>query len=155
MRRLSDRAWTGGREATTQFADGFSLLVTSQASLAGLNERLAAAGQPPVDMRRFRPNIVLGGLQAHDEDRTGAMTIDTGGGLAVIEPVKPCARCPIPDIDPDTATPSHRVGDALQAYRQDARVGGAVTFGMNAIVLEGDGQMLRVGQPVRAGWRFD
>lgn len=155
VRRLSDRAWTGGREATTQFADGFGLLVVSRASLDGLNERLAAAGQPPVDMRRFRPNIVLGGVQAHDEDRTAALTLHTGSGTAVIEPVKPCARCPIPDIDPDTATASHRVGDALQAYRQDARVGGAVTFGMNAIVLEGDGQMLRVGQRVTGSWRFD
>jgi hypothetical protein len=37
------------------------------------------------------------------------------------------------------------VGDALQGYRQDARVGGAVTFGMNAIVCEGDGVVLRLG----------
>ena len=155
VKRPCDAAWTGGREANTQFADGFGLLVASVASLAGLNERLATAGRPAVDMRRFRPNIVLGGLQAHDEDRTGPLTIDTGAGVAVVEPVKPCARCPIPDIDPDTASASHGVSDTLQTYRQDARVGGAVTFGMNAIVIEGDGRMLRVGQPVRGDWRFD
>jgi uncharacterized protein len=47
------------------------------------------------------------------------------------------------------------VSDALQSYRQDPRLNGAITFGMNAIVIEGDGQMLRVGQPVGADWRFE
>jgi hypothetical protein len=36
--------WTGGIEAPNQFSDGFPVLVTSEASLDGLNERLAAAG---------------------------------------------------------------------------------------------------------------
>jgi uncharacterized protein YcbX len=106
-------------------------------------------------MRRFRPNIVLGGLSAHDEDRCGPMTIATPQGEAVIEPVKPCARCPIPDIDPDTAERGHHVADTLQAYRQDRRLGGAVTFGMNAIVTGGEGLVLRTGQAVRADLRFD
>lgn len=154
MRRC-DPAWTGEHESHTQFADGFGLLVASRASLDDLNQRLRAAGHAPVDMRRFRPNIVLGGLSAHDEDRSGPMTIATDQGEAVIEPVKPCARCPIPDIDPDTALRSYQVGDVLQTYRQDPRVGGAVTFGMNAIVTAGDGFMLRTGQAVRADLRFD
>lgn len=154
VKRPCDPAWTGGVEASTQFADGFGLLVASSASLADLNARLVAAGHAPVDMRRFRPNIVLGGLQAHDEDRVGAMTITTDDSTAVIEPVKPCGRCPIPNIDPATATSSPAVGDTLQTYRQDPRLKGAVTFGMNAIVIEGDGQVLRAGQPVHASWTF-
>ncbi len=153
-RRPCDPAWTGGVDATTQFADGFGLLVTSSASLADLNARLTAAGHTPVDMRRFRPNIVLGGVEAHDEDRVGAMTITTDDSTAAIEPVKPCGRCPIPNIDPTTAISNPAVGDTLQTYRQDARLDGAITFGMNAIVIEGDGQVLRVGQAVRADWRF-
>ncbi len=156
VRRPSSARWLGGREAGTQFADGFALLVTSTASLDGLNERLVAAGQALVDTRRFRPNIVLRGVDAHDEDRVGPMRIATeGGGVAVIETVKPCARCPSPNVDPDTAASTPAVSDALQAYRQDARLNGAVTFGMNAIVIEGDGQLLRVGQPVTADWKFD
>lgn len=154
VRRLCSPKWTGGREATTQFADGFGLLVASTASLAGLNERLAAAGHAPVDMQRFRPNIVLAGVEAHDEDRLGPMHIATANGDAVVETVKPCARCPMPNIDPATATASPAVGDTLQGYRQDARLNGAVTFGMNAIVLQGDGLVLRVGQGVRADWVF-
>ncbi len=156
VRRPSNARWLGGREAGTQFADGFALLVASTASLDGLNERLVAAGEPSVDMRRFRPNIVLRGVEAHDEDRVGPLRIETGGGdAAVIDTVKPCARCPIPNVDPDTATSSPAVNDTLQAYRQDARLNGAVTFGMNAIVIEGDGQFLRVGQAVTADWKFE
>ncbi len=156
VRRPSDPKWLDGREACTQFADGFALLVTSTASLAGLNERLAAAGHAPVDMRRFRPNVVLSGVEAHDEDRVGPMRIDTGeGAAALIDTVKPCARCPIPNIDPATASSSPEVNDTLQGYRQDPRVNGAITFGMNAIVIEGDGQMLRLGQRVSADWKFE
>ncbi|WP_066266867.1 MOSC domain-containing protein [Hydrogenophaga palleronii] len=156
VRRVSSLKWTGGREAVTQFADGFSLLVTSTASLDELNSRLGAAGHAAVDMQRFRPNIVLAGIEAHDEDRIGAMRIHTGDGAgALIDPVKPCGRCPIPNIDPATATSSPEVSDTLQGYRQDPRLDGAITFGMNAIVLEGDAQMLRVGQAVGADWKFD
>src|SRR5256885_6641560 len=62
---------------------------------------------------------------------------------------KPCTRCPIPDIDPVTAVQGTAVGDAIRTYRQDDRVDGAITFGMNA-VLEGlhDGAELVVGQSV-------
>ncbi|RJP69646.1 MAG: MOSC domain-containing protein [Comamonadaceae bacterium] len=155
VRRPCDPAWTGGREASTQFADGFGLLVASTASLDGLNTRLAAAGHAPVEMQRFRPNIVLTGVEAHDEDRVGPLRITTDGASALIEPVKPCGRCPIPNIDPATALASPEVSDTLQGYRRDPRLKGAITFGMNAIVLEGDGQMLRVGQSVSADWKFD
>ena len=47
------------------------------------------------------------------------------------------------------------MGDALRAYRADARVDGAVTFGMNLIVREGVDRMLRVGQAVGGNLRFD
>ncbi|MBC7860257.1 MAG: MOSC domain-containing protein, partial [Burkholderiaceae bacterium] len=104
---------------------------------------------------RFRPNIVLGGVESHDEDRVGAMRIETDDSAAVIEPVKPCGRCPIPNIDPTTANASPAVSDMLQTYRQDPRLKGAITFGMNAIVIEGDGQVLRVGQLVSADWKFE
>jgi uncharacterized protein len=155
VKRLCSAKWTGGRESVTQFADGFGVLVASTASLDELNARLVKAGQAPVDMRRFRPNIVLGGVASADEDRIGGWRVQTDGGVAALDNVKPCARCPIPNIDPATATSNPAVGDALQAYRQDPRLNGAITFGMNAIVLEGDGLVLRVGQAVGADWKFD
>jgi uncharacterized protein YcbX len=154
-RRLSSMDWTEGVEAPNQFADAFPLLVTSEASLAELNARLAATGQEGVGMERFRPNVVLAGFGAHDEDRVDMVRVDAGGHEVHLQPVKPCSRCPIPNIDPATAQSSPAVADTLQTYRQDARLGGAVTFGMNAIVRQGAGQVLRVGQRVAADVRFE
>ncbi len=155
VRRLSSLKWTGGVEAPNQFSDGFPLLIASQASLDGLNQRLLAGGHAAVEMARFRPNLVLAGLEAHDEDRLDTIWIETGGEPVQLRPVKPCARCPIPNVDPATAEVNPVVSDTLQAYRQDSRLGGAVTFGMNAIVIQGDGALLRVGQRVSADFRFD
>ena len=154
-KRLSNPQWTGGVEAQNQFADGFALLVTSEASLAELNDKLVAAGHGAVGVERFRPNIVLAGIGAQDEDRLGTMHIATGEGEAQLQPVKPCSRCPIPDIDPKTAVRGTEVGDMLRSYRANPKVDGAITFGMNAIVLQGVEHMLKVGQPVAADYRFD
>lgn len=155
QRRLSSVKWTAGIEAPNQFADGFPVLVTSTASLDGLNQRLQDQGHAPVGIERFRPNIVLSGLQEHDEDRIDLLHVHTESGTVRLQPVKPCARCPIPNIDPRTAIRSPEVSDILQTYRQDARVNGAVTFGMNAIVLEGADRQLKVGQAVAGNFRFD
>ncbi|MDP1739675.1 MOSC domain-containing protein [Polaromonas sp.] len=164
-KRLSSLRWTGGVEALNQFSDGYPVLVVSEASLAGLNEKLVAAGGAAVGMARFRPNIVLGraggddggGLELapHDEDRVGVMHIETSQGPVQLKPVKPCARCPIPDIDPATAQSSPDVGDMLQTYRQDPRLNGAVSFGMNLIVLQGADCLLKVGQKVSADYCFE
>ena len=155
-RRLSSLEWTGGVEVPNQFADGFPLLVTSEASLQDLNARLAAEGHPAVGMERFRPNVVLAGVDAHDEDRVDMIHVEGDGTTDIhLQPVKPCARCPIPDIDPATAESHPSVGDTLRTYRQDKRLDGAITFGMNAIVRSGAEQWLRVGQRMAADLRFE
>jgi len=154
-KRLSAMKWTGGIAAENQFADGFALLVASEASLTELNDKLTAAGHGAVGMARFRPNIVLAGVQAQDEDRVGTMTIATSEGEAQLRPCKPCPRCPIPDIDPATARSSPEVGDTLRTFRANAKVDGAITFGMNCIVLRGVEHMLKVGQPVTADYAFE
>lgn len=153
--RLSDLQWTGGVPAANQFSDGYPLLLASTASLDLLNGKLAAQGQPAVGIERFRPNIVLSGVEAHDEDRLDLLRIATAEGEVQLRPVKPCPRCPIPNIDPASAQSDPVVTDTLQAYRRNEIVGGAVSFGMNAIVIEGTDRTLRVGQAVRADWKFD
>jgi len=154
-KRLSSLKWTDGVEALNQFADGYPLLVASEGSLAELNERLAAAGHDAVGIERFRPNIVLAGIESHDEDRVDALHVTTAEGEAEIKPVKPCTRCPIPDIDPATAISSPDVGNVLRTYRADARVDGGITFGVNCIVVQGVEHMLKVGQTVGANYRFE
>jgi uncharacterized protein len=151
QRRLSNRRWTGEIEAENAFSDGFPLLVASTASLAELNRRLAEEGVAPVTMQRFRPNLVLDGLQAaHDEDFIDELTIATEAGPVRLRLVKPCVRCSIPDVDPGTAEAGQAVGRVLATYRSDARMGGGITFGMNAVVLDGFGHTLRQGAEVAA-----
>jgi uncharacterized protein len=163
-KRLSSLKWTGGTEALNQLSDGFPLLVISEASLAQFNEKMVASGSAAVSMARFRPNIVLGDsadaaeasrLAQHDEDRLEVLHIATSEGMAQLKPVKPCPRCPIPNVDPATGVSSPEVGDLLQSYRKDARVNGAVTFGMNAIVIHGIDHLLKVGQSFGGTYRFD
>ncbi|WP_048441460.1 MOSC domain-containing protein [Caenimonas sp. SL110] len=153
-RRASSRQWTGDVEALNQFSDGYPILVASEGSLAELNRRLEAAGHGAVGIERFRPNIVLAGLEAHDEDRMDVMRIGDDGAIE-LKGVKPCARCPIPNVDPATGEVAPHVSDALQTYRSNPVVQGAVSFGMNLVTLKGFDEVLRVGQRVTADWRFD
>jgi uncharacterized protein YcbX len=154
QRRLSNARWTGAIEAENAFSDGYPLLVASSASLDELNARLQQRGDTPVTMLRFRPNLVLDGLQAHDEDHLDEIVFDTEDGPVQLKLVKPCSRCTIPDVDPATGVPGHAVGDALAAYRSDPRLDGAITFAMNAVIVQGFGRALRRGLTGRASYRF-
>lgn len=143
--RLANHRWTGKDDAPYKFADAFPLLVTSEASLADLNKRLAKSGHPPVDMRRFRPNLVLAGIEAYEEDYIRSIRI----GDVELRAVKPCARCSVPGVDPATGEHSTVVTDLLATYR--GRTQGepqGVMFGINAIVTAGAGSTLRVGSAV-------
>ncbi|HEX2544991.1 MAG TPA: MOSC N-terminal beta barrel domain-containing protein [Ramlibacter sp.] len=153
-RRLSNRQWTGDDEALNQFTDGYPVLVTSTASMDELNARLQGKGHAPVGVERFRPNIVLEGVSAHDEDRLDVLRVATPEGEVRLRMVKPCARCPIPNIDPATAQVDPIIADTLQAYRRNDVIGGSISFAMNAIVLEGEDRTLRVGQEIEANWKF-
>jgi uncharacterized protein len=155
QKRLSDHRWTGTLDAENAFADGFPILVASSAGLAEFNRRLVAQGQPAVTMARFRPNLVLDGLDAHGEDSLDEITFATPDGPVRLKLVKPCARCPIPDVDPATGERGQAVGDVLASYRADARLDGALTFGMNAVIVEGMERVLRMGLSGEATYAFD
>ena len=154
QQRLASAQWCAPVAAEAAFADEFPLLVTSQASLDELNRRLGAGGAAPVTMQRFRPNLVLDGLGAHDEDHIDELRFDTPDGPVRLRLVKPCSRCSIPDIDPLSAERGHTVGDTLAGYRADARLDGAITFGMNAVIVEGTDRTLRTGLAGGATYRF-
>lgn len=106
----------------TGFSDGFPLLVISQASLDDLNSRL----NEPVSMTRFRPNVVISGVEAFAEDSWNDIQI---GGIN-FRVVKPCSRCSIPSIDPLTGLRSVEPVKTLRGYRmRDSKV----YFGQNVI----------------------
>ena len=137
------REWMD-REAPVAFADGFPLLVTFSASLDVLNEAIRAAGGEPVPMARFRPNIVIEGGGAFEED--GLSTIEVSG--VVLDLVKPCARCVVTTIDQTSGerTGKEPLATLARIHRSgDDRAAGAL-FGWNA-VPRGPGH-LRVGDSV-------
>jgi hypothetical protein len=143
-KRFANTAWTGGVEAPTLFSDGYPVLVISQASLADLNGKLAAQSRDALPMNRFRPSLVIDGVEAFEEDYMASIRL----GNATLKPVKPCPRCPIPSVDQATGAIGPDPLDILQGYRANPKVDGGITFGMNAILLNGDGELLRVGQEV-------
>jgi uncharacterized protein YcbX len=154
-RRLSPQRWTGAVQAPNLFSDGFPLLVTSTASLDDLNRRLQARGAAPVTMQHFRPNLVLEGLQPWDEDHLDTLLLDTDEGAVTLRLVKPCVRCGIPNVDPDTGATGAEPGATLAGFRADPRLDGGITFGVNAVVAAGpEAARLRRGMPVLARWRF-
>jgi uncharacterized protein YcbX len=150
-RRTSEARYSAGVQALNTFTDGFPLLVLSQASLDEFNRRLQAAGHEAVGLERFRPNIVLAGVDTpHGEDHLSRLHIDTADGPVELALTKPCPRCPIPDVNPATSERQTHISDILNGYRRHERLGGAVAFGMNAVVVKGQGCTLRVGDRVRA-----
>jgi len=141
-RRLSDRAFTGSTPGYSRFADAYAFLVVSLASLADLNARLPA----PLPMNRFRPNVVIDGVEAYGEDAIRELR----AGPVALRLVKACTRCTIPTTDQATAErhPEEPLR-TLRGYRLDERLRG-VTFGQNAIVIAGAGAPLRVGEKLTA-----
>ena len=133
--------WTGGMPSQTRFSDGYPLLLIGQASLDDLTARLRGAGRPALPMDRFRPNLVVDGIAAYEEDYLSALS----GGRVELRPVKPCARCPIPSIDQASGIPGPDPLDLLQSYRANPRLDGGICFGMNCIVSAGAGQLLHTG----------
>lgn len=147
--RECNRAYAGDSGAHTLFADGYPILVANAASLADLNARLAARGHEALPMNRFRPNVVLEGLPAWDEDHVD--TIAAGG--VVLRLVKPCTRCQVTTIAQDTAQVGMEPLPTLGEFRMDTKVEG-VTFGVNAIVVEGAGLAIEAGAAAAVSYRF-
>jgi uncharacterized protein YcbX len=125
------RTWLGATPPVS-FADGFPYLLIGEESLRYLNDRLAKASEPAVEMNRFRPNMVVKGVPAFDEDCWRVIRI----GEVVFHVVKPCMRCKMTTIDPATGTIDPRaVADVqplseLARFRQD---GDKVLFGQNLV----------------------
>ena len=108
--------------ARVSFADGYPFLLIGEASLADLNDRLPQ----PITMARFRPNLVVAGAAPFEEDGWRRIRI----GEIIFDVVKPCARCVITAVDPDTATPGKEPLRTLATYR---KVDSEVMFGQNVI----------------------
>jgi uncharacterized protein YcbX len=120
------------------FADAYPLLLISQASLDGLNARLERA----LPMRRFRPNLVVQGVdRPHGEDAWKRLRI----GALEFDVVKPCTRCVFTTVDPERGE-FDASGEPLRTLKGYRRSPAGITFGMN-LIARGEGT-LRVGDAV-------
>ncbi|SEI23303.1 MOSC domain-containing protein [Pseudomonas asplenii] len=131
------QAGYGKEDDRVAFADGFPLLLIGQASLDDLSHRVGR----PLEMLRFRPNLVIEGSAAFAEDQWKRIRI----GEVEFRLVKPCSRCILTTIDPQSGQRSddREPLTTLKTYRQQ---GGDVLFGQN-LVNDGVGR-LEVGMPV-------
>ncbi|STO98158.1 hybrid-cluster NAD(P)-dependent oxidoreductase [Grimontia hollisae] len=114
-------------ETEVSFADGFPLLVVSEASLEALNAR----SPDKHVMDQFRSNIVVSGCEAFEEDTWGKIRI---GGVT-FKVARPCSRCVFTTLDLDTGRfrANGEPITTLSQFRTDKD--GNVNFGMNLIAL--------------------
>ena len=123
---LKPAAYPGDLLACT---DGAPLLVISEASLAALNERIAAGGGQPVPVNRFRPNIVVDGCTAFAEDDWQRIAINS----AIFRGAGQSDRCSVTTIDPLTGGHGKEPLRTLATFRRSPRAASEVLFGANFI----------------------
>jgi uncharacterized protein len=123
-------------------ADAYPVLLANEASLSALNDWLTEAGEEPVPMTRFRPNLVVSGADPWAEDawlgrrlRIGAVTFRVAGA---------CGRCRVTTIDQETGAEGRQPLRMLGVHR---RFPGGLHFAINLIPY-GPMGLIRLGDPV-------
>jgi uncharacterized protein YcbX/ferredoxin len=113
------------------FADGYPLLLISQASLDDLNQRLLSNNKDAVSMAHFRPNIVVENCLPFAEDGWQYIRI----GEIDFKVSKPCERCIFTTVNPENGTinTQQQPLSSLKEFRQTPS--GEVLFGQNLIPL--------------------
>jgi uncharacterized protein YcbX len=124
--RKTDANYSLTGEETTSFSDGYPILIIGQASLDDLNNKLAE----PIGINRFRPNFVFTGGNAFEEDEWHEFTI---GGIRFFG-VKPCARCIMTTIDPQTGEKSGK--EPLLTLNRYRKAGNRILFGQNVLISQ-------------------
>lgn len=110
-----------GREQTVNFPDVHPVLIASMSSLSELNTRLNSRGQDSITVERFRPNIIIKGNTPWTEDSWKLVRIsgDEGTKPVDLDVVARCARCQVPNVEPDTAEKHPKQPwDTLVSYRR-------------------------------------
>lgn len=134
-----------GRETDrVSFADGFPVHVTTDGSLNQLNDWLLAAGEvdDPLPMNRFRPSVVVGGVEPWAEDGWSLLRI---GGVE-FRVANTSGRCVVTTTDQDTG---ERDREPLRTLARRRRFGDKLVFGQHLIpdLPAGTGR-IAVGDPV-------
>lgn len=147
-----------GREESTNFPDVLPLQIANEASIRELNSRLKEKGHEEITIERFRPNIIVRGYdssgpadtapKAWSEDswkvvritdsnlkaKIGITSLIRGGDKGLeIDIQARCARCQVPNVNPETAEKDKEPWDTLVSYRRvDEGIKWKPCFGMLA-----------------------
>lgn len=127
----------------TYFSDGAPFLVANVASLKSLNKQLLLEGKAAVDIRRFRPNIVISGLEAFEEHNCRQLhDINSGATLALKDH---CKRCSVITVDQTTGIPSPDQAPFLTLAQLNTMPDKpkAPAFGVNTVLAAGVGIEIR------------
>jgi uncharacterized protein YcbX len=139
-----ERPGWGAHRGLTGFGDAHALMITSESSLDGLNERIVEHGGDAIPMNRFRPNIVVSGWpEPHTEDKVLRMT----AGSVEIGYSARGIRCAVPTVNQASgAKAGPEPTRTLATYRREPEYGGGVSFGIKGAVLAGG--TIRVGDEI-------
>ncbi|MFE9428169.1 MOSC domain-containing protein [Kitasatospora sp. NPDC006697] len=118
---------------TVSMADGFPLLAVTSASLAALNDWLAAGGGEALPVSRFRPNVVVDGTEAWEEDGWRRVRI----GTVTFRAVKLCGRCVVTTTDQESG--ERRGAEPLRTLQKRRRFDQKAAFGVNLVPERPDG----------------
>jgi uncharacterized protein YcbX len=146
-RRATNQAYSQAGDRVS-FADAYPLLLTSQESLAALNDWILEGprfAEGPLPMTRFRPSVVVAGAPGWAEDGWRRLRI----GEVTFRVAKGCDRCIITTVDPDTAAKGKEPLVTLARHR---RWDGKIWFGVQLIpdgpYSGAPGASIAVGAPV-------
>ncbi len=124
--RKTDANYSLKGDEITSFSDGYPILIIGQSALDDLNNRLAE----PITINRFRPNFVFTGGIEFEEDEWHEFTI---GGIRFFG-VKPCARCVMTTIDPQTGEKKGK--EPLLTLNRYRKAGNKILFGQNVLISQ-------------------
>lgn len=142
MPEEAHRPADGAPEVALSFADASPYLLTTTASLADLNDRIAGE---PVPMEAFRPSIVIDDAEAWQEDDWSQLQI----GAAMFDVTGDCERCKVTTLDPTCPDRPRRDGEPLRTLARFRRNdSGKVALG-RYLVCRTPGQVIRVGDELQ------
>ncbi len=136
----------------SKFVDAAPILLTSQDSLADLNDKIHESGDKrsaaglPLSMDRFRANIVVSGLAPYVEDNLPTFNFPE----LILNRVAVCERCIVTTVDPTSGVRGKEPLLTLSKFRKrENDYAGGILFGIY-LVPEGVGR-ISVGDVLSSG----
>ncbi len=114
------RSLKSQRDHQIHFADSRPIQLANLDSLSAFNKSLSE----PIKIERFRANIVVSGLGAFGEDHLTDFKI----GAVELTYSKPCIRCSIINVDPETGIRNN--SEPLERLQQIHALDGKPAFGV-------------------------